>query len=430
MRSTAWFSVFAAAVLAPLALAIAVRGDGWREFGVGFGAACGWIAFALFAAEFGLVTRVRAAAAAFGSDALLLFHRAMAFVALLFVVAHLAALAPAIPSPFGASALERSGALALWAALALVVTSLWRRQLRCPYELWLVSHRALAVTVLLAMVWHVWMLLAPDEKALKVLVAACAALALGALLNQRLLRPLWFWKRPWELVENRDEGASTRTLVLRAVGHEGLRFAPGQFVWLGTRREGLFAQEHPISIASSPELDGGRTLELAIKALGDWSSTTVPALERGARVRIDGPFGSFSPDALAAQRLVLVAGGIGVTPMRSILLAMRDRGDRRPVTLFYAAHRRARAMFAAELERLQDELELRVVFVFEAPEEGERCERGLLSTALLRRHLPSDLRFTRFFVCGPAPMMDAMERIACELGVPPDRVHTERFDMV
>lgn len=430
MRSVAWFSIFAAAVLGPLALATAIRGANWRDFGAGFGAACGWIAFALFAAEFGLVTRVRAAAAAFGSDALLLFHRAMAFVALAFVLAHLAALAPAVPSPFAASALERSGAIALWAAVILVGTSLWRRRLRCPYELWLVAHRALAVTVVVAMAWHVWMLIAPGETVLKVLVAACAALALGALLTQRLLRPLWLWKRPWELVENRDEGASTRTLVLRAIGHQGLRFAPGQFVWIGTRRQGLFAQEHPISIASSPKLDGGRTLELAIKALGDWSSKTVPALEPGARVRIDGPFGAFTPDERPAERLVLVAGGIGVTPMRSMLLAMRDRGDRRPVTLFYAAHRRSRAMFAGELEALQQALDLKVVFVFEAPEEGERCERGLLSTELLRRHLPADLRFTQFFVCGPAPMMDAMERIAAELGVPSDHVHTERFDVV
>jgi ferredoxin-NADP reductase len=241
---------------------------------------------------------------------------------------------------------------------------------------------------------------------------------------------LFFRRRSWEVVENRDEGASTRTLVLRAVGHAGLRFAPGQFVWIATRWRGLFAQEHPITVASSPERDGGRTIELAIKELGDWSREVVPSLQPGARVRIDGPFGAFTSDGVPAQRLVLVAGGVGVTPMRSILLAMRDRGDKRPVTLFFAARSRTRAMFADELERLRGELDLQLVFVFEEPAEGERCERGFLTEEVFRRHLPADLRFTHFFVCGPAPMMDAVDRMAAGLGVRSSRVHTERFDMV
>mgnify|MGYP001231951162 CR=1 FL=1 len=430
MRSLAWFSVFAAAVIAPLGLAIAARGAQWSSPTVAFGAACGWLAFALLAAEFGLVTRVRAAAAAFGSDALLLFHRAMAFVALALIAAHVVALAPRWPNPFAGSGVERWGSLALCALLALIAVSLWRRQLRCAYELWLVSHRALAATIVLASLAHVWPPLARTPHLRSWVAGGCVGLALAALAWQRLVRPALLARRLWEVVENRDEGASTRTLVLRAIGHGGLRFAPGQFVWLRTRRSGAFAQEHPISIASSAELDGGRTLELAIKALGDWSRELVPQIPAGERVRIDGPFGAFTPDGLPAERLVLIAGGIGITPMRSILLTMRDRGDRRPVTLLYAADRRARAAFADELESLRGALALELVFVFEHPDPGEACEVGLLSAELLRRHLPHDLRFTQFFVCGPTPMMDAVERFAVQLGIPSRQLHTERFDMV
>jgi predicted ferric reductase len=430
MRSTAWFVLFAAAVLAPLLVATWSRSAQAREFASAFGIACGWLALSLFALEFALVTRVRAAAAAFGSDALLFFHRAMALAALAFVVPHVALLAPGFPDPFSSSAVERSGALAAWAAALLIVSSLARRRLRMSYEFWLVAHRLLAVTVVGAMTWHAWLFVGPDDFALQAVVLGYAALALVLLAVQRFLRPIVVARKPWELIENRDEGASTHTLVLRAVGHHGLRFSPGQFVWIATARRGLVAQEHPITVASSPELDGGRTLELAIKELGDWSREVVPALKVGERVRIDGPFGAFSPDGVAAQRLVLVAGGVGVTPMRSILLAMRDRGDKRPVTLFFAASNRSRAMFIDELERLSSEIDLKLVPVFENPDEGERCERGLLSAEIFRKHLPSDLRFTHVFVCGPAPMMDLMERIAGELGLRSRQLHTERFDMV
>ncbi len=430
MRSLAWFAVFAAIVIVPLALASVVRGSLWGSAAVAFGAATGWLAFALLAAEFGLVTRVRAAAAAFGSDALLLFHRAMAFVALALIAAHVVALAPRLPNPLAASPVERWGAVALWALAALTVLSLWRRQLRCAYELWLVTHRLLAAVVMAASLAHLWPLLARDPLLRGWVAGGYTVLALGALAWQRLVRPALLARQAWEVIENRDDGGSTRTLVLRAVEHAGMRFSPGQFVWLHTRRRGLFAQEHPISIASSAELDGGRTLELSIKALGDWSRDFVPQIAPGERVRLDGPFGAFTSDGQSAERLVLVAGGIGITPMRSILLTMRDRGDRRPVTLFYAANRRARAVFASELEALRAELALELVFVFEAPEPGEECECGLLSADVLRRHLPQDLRFTQFFVCGPAPMMDAMERIAAELGLASRQLHTERFDMV
>lgn len=428
MRSTGWLLLYAAVVTAPLAVAT-LTSDGRAGFGAALGGSVGWAAFGLLVAQFALVTRVRSATAAFGSDALLLFHRLMSFAALAFLALHVWLLVPGLPSLLSPSPASRYGAIAGAAAAVLVVTSVWRRRLRWSYELWLATHRVLAIALVSTMAWHVHLALAPHPAA-RAIGWTYAAAALAALGFQRFVRPLWRSRRPWEVVENRDEGASTRTLVLRAVGHPGLAFAPGQFVWLATGRRGLFAEEHPITIASSPERDGGRTLELAIKALGDWSGAVVPALRPGARVRIDGPFGAFTYEVAAAQRLVLVAGGVGVTPMRSMLLAMRDRGDRRPVVLLFAAHDRSRAMFVAELEGLQAELDLRMVLVLEAPGPDERCERGLVTADVLRRHLPADLRFTHFFVCGPPPMVAALERITAQLGVPTRHVHTERFDMI
>lgn len=430
MRSVAWLATYAALVLAPLLVSAATSGASSATFAVAFGAALGWAALGLLASEFALVTRVRAAAAAFGSDALLLFHRGMALSALVFVVVHAALLAPDPLAAWRSGALGRSGVVATAALLGLVASTIARRRLPWSYEAWLLAHRVLAVVVVAAMSAHAWSALAPDETAARWIAALYGALALGLLASQRLLRPWLLSRQPWEVVEVRDEGASTHTLVLRSTSGGAMAFAPGQFVWLATARRGGFAQEHPISIASSPELDSGRTIELAIKELGDWSREVAPALRPGDRVRVDGPFGAFTPDRVAAHRLVLIAGGVGVTPMRSMLLAMRDRGDRRPVTLFFAAHDRSRAMFAHEFETLRGQIDLELVFVFEAPDAGERCERGRVTADLLRRRLPADLRFTHFFVCGPTPMMEAVEEALCELGVPSARMHTERFDMV
>jgi ferredoxin-NADP reductase len=73
---------------------------------------------------------------------------------------------------------------------------------------------------------------------------------------------------------------------------------------------------------------------------------------------------------------------------------------------------------------------LRWVPVLESPPAKWGGERGYVTAALLRRYLPPRHTSLQYFVCGPAPMMDAMERVLAELGVPADRVHTERYDMV
>lgn len=331
----------------------------------------------------------------------------------------------------GGGSVARTGAVALWATLLLVGSSLARRRLRLPYEAWRIAHVLLAVTIVAASALHVRAAGGHSRDPLVagvVLVWAAAFLALLA--RYRLLRPLLQARRPWEVVANRDEGADVRTLVLRPVGHEGMSFQPGQFAWLTTGRSPFAFNDHPLSFSSSAELGEDRALELSIKALGDWSRDVVPDLEPGSRVWLDGPFGAFTPDRVPAQGFVLIAGGIGITPMRSILLTLRDRGDPRPVLLLHAAHDGRRAVFTGELRALEREMPLTVVRVYEEPEPDDEAERGLVTGELLRRHLPADAARRAFFVCGPAPMMDSLEDVLFELDVPPERIHTERFDMV
>ena len=436
-RALLWLGLYVALVLAPLALAavadpIEVRRSPELELAVAFG----FVAFALISVEFALVSRLRAPAQPFGIDALMLFHRHMGIAALAFVVAHSLLVCAGrgtlvLLDPFSGTTANRSGALALWSTVALVISSLLRRRLALRYEAWRLAHSALALTIATAMLLHVLAVGAYASATLvRTVVIAYVALFLALMVRYRLFRPLSLWRRPWELVAKREEGADTRTLVLRPVGHAGIEFEPGQFVWLITGRTPFGLQQHPITISSSAASAGEPSIELAIKALGDWSSQTVPRLSLGTRVWVDGPFGAFTIDRVPAQGFVLIAGGIGIAPMRSILLSMRDRGDARPVLLVHAARNRRRAVFVEELQALQRSMDLRVAYVFEEPEPGWEGERGYVTAEILRRHLPPDPRLWQFFVCGPAPMLDALERELAELSVAPERVQTERFGMV
>jgi predicted ferric reductase len=439
-RGIVWFGLYFAFALAPLFVASVVDPiDGAaqraRPLALEFGVALGFVAFALMAIEFSLVARLRAASEPFGTDALMLFHRHMGIAAVAFVAAHPVLVAPreslALLDPLRGTPAARAGAAAFWLLLVLVGSSVWRRRLRLRYEAWQWLHRVGAVLVVGAAAAHMLFVQgytrAPEVAgAVWIYLVVFVALLLG----YRVLRPLQIWRQPWLLVDNRDLGADTRLLRLRPDGHAGMHFAPGQFAWLVTGRSPLTGAVHPLSMASSAQPQPHGEIEFAIKALGDWSREVVPALRPPQRLWVDGPYGAFTPDRVPAQEFVLIAGGIGVSPLRSMILSLRERGDRRPVTLFFATRNAERAMFHDELCALEAQGGLHVVFVFEQPGPEWTGERGYIDAALLRRHLPADLSRHQFFVCGPPPMMDAMERWLVEIGVRPANVHTERFDMI
>jgi ferredoxin-NADP reductase len=153
-------------------------------------------------------------------------------------------------------------------------------------------------------------------------------------------------------------------------------------------------------------------------------------MQPGQRLWLDGPHGVFTPERAPAIGLVLIGGGVGITPMRAILLTMSDRGDRRPVLLLHAASSPERMTYRETFERLAGELALTYVPVVEDAPPGWPGERGLIDRALLERHLPPQRAHWQCFVCGPPPMLDAMERLLPACGMPVSRVHTERFAMV
>jgi predicted ferric reductase len=436
-RGVALFTLYVLLVLAPGIAAIAADPFGTaRPRPLEISVALGFVGFAVIAVQFALVSRLQASSKPFGTDALVQFHQYIGGIALALVVAHPLLLnAAGLPwnawNPFIGNAAMRSGALAAWAVVALVATTVMRRRLRLQYEPWQLLHLALAVLTGAAMLAHVLAVNGYTRMApVRLLVIGYAAAFAFVTLQYRVVRPFRLSRRPWEIVANADAGGSTRTLRVRPVGHQGVRFDPGQFGWLITGRSPFSKQQHPLSIASSAECARDGAIEFSVKALGDWSSQTVPRLAPGTRVWVDAPFGAFTTERKPAQGFVMIAGGIGIVPMRSMLLTMRDRGDRRHVVLFYAAHDAGGLIFRNEIEQLRTSLSLDVVFVVEVPPYGEATEHGQLTPDVLRCHRPAQFRRYHYFVCGPPAMMDAVERMLVESGVSPSSIDSERFNLV
>ena len=136
-------------------------------------------------------------------------------------------------------------------------------------------------------------------------------------------------------------------------------------------------------------------------------------------------------DRRQAPGYVFIAGGVGVTPLYSMLLTMREREDVRPVTLFYASATWDDAVFREELAKLTETMpNLQVVHVLDRPPEGWAGESGFITPDILRRHLPRQYHRYEYLICASSAMMDAMEDTLTEVGVPFRQITTERFDMV
>jgi len=315
---------------------------------------------------------------------------------------------------------------AMLALVVLVASSAWRKQLRLSYEAWHFAHALLATVLIVGAVGHIYFV---DEYVSslwkQVLWGVMSAAFVCLLIWVRLVKPSRAAARPWRVASVRAERGDTTVVTLTPPDGVDFRFQPGQFAWFSFDRSPFSLTQHPFSFSSSAEHG---EVEVAIKALGDFTST-VKRLEPGTKAYVDGPHGVFSIDQDEGFGFGLIAGGVGIAGLISMLRTMADRGDVRPVLLFYGNREWGEVAFREELGRLRDRLDLTLVHVLEQPPAEWRGETGYITADLLGRHLPRFYERFQYFICGPNPMMDAVAVALAELGVSAERIHTERFDM-
>jgi predicted ferric reductase len=434
-RATIWTIVAVLLLVLPYGVLLSGELPGGRGFWWDLSMGLGFGALAMLGLQFALTARFRRITHPFGIDALYLFHRVMAIGAVAVVLGHFGILyvgyedALGELDPLTARWELTAGRVALVCFLLLVVTSELRRRLRLEYGLWRHLHAALAVLGFAAAVAHVMAAGSYTNTPGKTALWLGVTLGfLGLLVWVRAIKPYTQLRQPWRVAENRAEQGGAHTLVLEPVGHPGLgRWQPGQFAWLTLKTSPFFLREHPFTIASSPEQ--GPRLEMAIKPQGDFTTMT-QSVATGETAYLDGPYGTFSVDRYPEARgFVMVAGGIGITPMLANLRAMADRGDKRRTILFFANPTRDDIAFRDELDTLRQRLDLHLVHNLEDPPEDWSGETGLLTAEVLDRHLDARTRTWPHFLCGPVPMTAAVTAALVDLGVARGDIHTEIFEL-
>lgn len=421
-------------VFLPLVVALAPPRPSGRAFWLEFSLACGFVGLGQLAMQFALIARFQRISRPFGIDLVMQYHRHLGVMATAMVLVHPALLVWDrwigwdLLMPGGGGGANDAGVFSTIALVLLVILSFWRRPFGLTYEAWRVSHALLGIITLVLAQIHVSLAgLYIDAAWQHVVLAFWCAVVVSLVAYLRLIKPLQLARRPWTVVEVRPDVADCWTLTLAPVGHAGVRFAAGQFAWLKIGVSPRSVREHPFSFCSSAE--SPRQIQFGIKELGDFTST-IGRIGPGTRVFLDGPHGSFTPELHVTPGFVFIAGGIGISPILSMLRTLADRGDRQPHALIYACSRWERVAFRAEVEALLDRLELDLVYVLEEADEDWLGPRGTIDASVLAEVLGDDVARRQVFVCGPDAMMNAVEALLRKAGVPAHRITMERFNLV
>ena len=193
----------------------------------------------------------------------------------------------------------------------------------------------------------------------------------------------------------------------------------GQYFNLRILNRDGWWRAHPFSLSAAPN---GRSLRFTVKDLGDWTAR-IQALAPGTRVALEGPYGTLTGARRTRQRVLLVAGGIGITPLRALMESLPARpGD---LTLIYRASHESEVVFREELDALAAYRGASVHYLV-----GRRGSREMpgnpLDVAGLRALVP-DVRDRDVYLCGPFRLMESVRASLKALAVPASQVHLERF---
>lgn len=403
-----------------------------------FGKNCALTAFMILTLQVVMAARFKWIERAFGFDILIRFHRNMALVAVLLLVAH-----PLLLAAGGGGWHLLIGLKLPWyiwvgkATLVLLLVnaglSIFQGSLNIKFERWRLIHDILGPLIIVMAFIHSWVAGTDlDVVSLRVLWSVMLLIAVSAYHYHVIQRPLRLRARPYKVVEVQPEADDVWTVKLAPPEGETIfPYLPGQFHFITFfRGEGLPIEEHHWTISSSPT----QTDHVAstIKALGDFTDT-IGETKPGDAAAVHGPFGRFSYTFHPEERdLVFLAGGIGITPLMSMLRHMRDREETRSVLLIYANREESDIIFREELARIEagGHPQLKLVHVLETPGEGWQGETGFVDREKIERLCEGESAQQVFYVCGPPPMVRTILSTLKRMGVPDRQIRAEIFSFL
>jgi predicted ferric reductase len=319
---------------------------------------------------------------------------------------------------FSENWLRNTGLIALVIFSGLVLVSIYWKS---AYHRWKRSHDFFGALLVLIVLHAV---LAKGEimryPVLLVWHGTWVVVALAAYVYIRLLYRRFGPLYDYTVESVEDVGDDITEIKLKPKGRT-LRPKPGQFIYVSFDADAVNKEPHPFSISSSPE---AAHLRLSIKRLGDWTQD-VAEIKPGKSGRVWGPYGHFTKLVLEEplMPLVMIGGGIGITPFLSLVAsgAFAQRGGKS--TLIYAVPDHSSAVYLEELQSRADALPHFTLVVHYSD------DSGYVDRAYLESVVKQPFQDCLFLICGPTPLMTAVRTLLADAGMRARQVIVEDFEI-
>ena len=394
----------------------------------------GLAGFVILAMQPVLVARLKWIERPFGMDMLSRFHKSMGIFVTAMMVSH-----PVLMEFGGGQVLGFSQPWYIWvgkAGLVLLLIhtliSVYSNRVGLTFEQWRRIHYVLAPLIIVLVFVHSMEagddLKLPQVQVFWVILLAAAA---AAYIYHKIIIPARLRRSPYRVVDVQPEAPKVWTVKLAPPEGEALyAYQPGQFHFITFNRgPNLPTEEHHWTISSSPTQIG--FVSSTIKESGDFTAT-IGLTKPGDTALVQGPFGRFSYTLYPKEKdFVFIAGGIGMTPLMSMLRHMRDTKAEVDVMLLYANRTEKDIVFREELAAIEagEAPRLKVVHVLSVPEPGWNGETGYVDREKIARYLTKNMTEKAFYVCGPPAMNTKVIETLLAMGVPYPRIHTEIFSL-
>ncbi len=213
-----------------------------------------------------------------------------------------------------------------------------------------------------------------------------------------------------------EEAPGVVSVIIRGRNLHQLGASGGQFFNWRFAQKGHFMVQHPYSLSAAPT---DKYLRITVKDLGDHSRDLIN-LRPGTRVFMEGPYGAFTKNRATRKHVLLVGGGVGITPIRAIA---EEFGDTVNMDLIYRVSDESELVLKDELDYLADRSggALKVHYMI-----GSRHQFPI-NVKTLQRIVPA-LADSDIYVCGPTGLVESVVKAASEAGVPKNRIHHEEFE--
>ncbi len=395
--------------------------------GLAFGRLFGMFAVSSVLGQFLLIGRIPLIEKTFGLDKLARIHRLNGKLVLMFVLLHVFLITNAYAYLSSSTYFEQVvifltttpqlvlAYIALILFLIIVVTSLAIIRLKLSYEMWYVVHLLTYIATLTAF-FHQRDLggdfLASQLASFYWLAIYVCVLGLFGLYRIALPAYLFFVHR-FDVSDVHKEGSAT-TITISGKNIERFPRMAGQFMILRFLDRTRWWEAHPFSLSWGSNHEN---LRVTIKNDGDFTSK-VSQVKVGTPVVVDGMYGIFTKEVMQTKKVLLIAGGIGVTPIRSLFEDLLPTHD---IVFIHSAKTNSEFYLKNEIEKLAKGTKAKLTYI-ESEKEGRLDKVKLMA-------LVGDITTRDVYVCGPRSFMHAVVDICKELGVPKKNIHFEKFSL-